>query len=68
MVTNQEESVEFFITLDMIGHYFTKGLQGYQYHFCFNITHGLHDDDILSYNESRRGFLDEKNLKLKFYK
>ena len=30
-IINQEASVEFFPTLDMIGDYFTKALQGYQF-------------------------------------
>ena len=61
----QETSVEFCTTLDMIGYYFTKSLQGSQFrHFC-NIILGIHEDDIPAYNTSGRAFLEELKIKPK---
>ena len=42
----QEASVEFFPTFDMIGDYFTKALQGYQFRQFRNIIIGIHEDEI----------------------
>ena len=48
----EEECVDLCPTLDMIGNYFTKALQGS--HFCRfrNIILGIHEDEITSYNAS----------------
>ena len=51
-------------TLDRIGKYFTKALQGSQLCRFWNITIGIHEEDIPSYNVSRRVFLEEINIKL----
>ena len=67
-IVNQEASVEFFPTLDMIGDYFTKALQGYQFRRFCNIILGIHEDDIPAYNVSGRAFLEERKLKLNKYK
>ena len=42
--------MELCTTLDMIGDYFTKALQGYQFISLCNIIIGIHEDDITSYN------------------
>ena len=55
----------FFPILDMIGDYFTKALQGYQFRHFRNIIVGTHEDDIPAYNASGRDFLELKKLKLK---
>ena len=53
-IMKQEAYVEFCPTLNMIGDYFTKALQGYPF-FCFNnIIIGIHENDISSYNASPR--------------
>ena len=57
--------MELFPTLDMIGDYFTKALQGSQFHRFRNIILGIHKDDIPAYNTSGRDFLEERKLKLK---
>ena len=64
-IVNQEASVEFFPTLDMMGGYFTKSLQGYQFRRFRNIIIGIHEDDIPAYSASGRSFLEEPKLKLK---
>ena len=58
-IVNQEASVEFFPTLDMIGDYFTKALQGYQFRRFRNIILGIYEDDIPYYNASVRASLKE---------
>ena len=63
-ILKQEASVEFFPTLDMIGYYFTKALQGSQFRRFRNIILGIHKNDIPAYNASRRAFLEERKLKL----
>ena len=47
-INDQEAYVEFSPTLYMIGDYFTKSLQGYQFHCFCNIMLGIHKDDITS--------------------
>ena len=64
-IVKQEESVEFCPTLDMIGDYFTKALQGSQLRLFRNIILGIHEDEIPAYNASGRYFLEERKLKLK---
>ena len=49
---------------DMIGDYFTKALQVYQFHLFRNIILGIHDYDIPDYNASGRAFIEELKLKL----
>ena len=61
----QDSSVEFCLTLDRIGDYFTKALHGSQFHCFRNIILGIHEDNIPSYNASGRAFLEERQLKLK---
>ena len=57
--------MEFFTTLDMIGDYFTKALQGSQFRQFRNIILGIHEDDIPVYKASGRVVLEERKLKLK---
>ena len=57
--------MEFCPTLDMIGDYFKRALQGYQFCRFRNIILGIHKDDIPAYNASGRDFLEELKLKLK---
>ena len=61
----QEASVEFCPNLDMIGDYFTKALQVYQFRWFRNIVIGIHEDDVPAYNASGRAFIEERKLKLK---
>ena len=65
MIINQEASVEFCPTFDMIGDYFTKALLGSQFRRFQNTILGIHDDDIPDYNTSGRYFLEERKLKFK---
>ena len=62
---NQDTSVEFCPTFDMIGDYFTKALQGSQFRRFRNIVLGIHEDDIPAYNASGRALLEEQKPKLK---
>ena len=64
-ITNQEESVELCPTLDMIGDYFMKVLQGYQFRRFHNIILGIHEDEIPAYNASVRALLEERKIKFK---
>ena len=64
-IMKQEASAEFCPTFDMIGGYFTKALQGYQFCQFRNIVLGIHEDDIPAYNTSGRALIEERNLKLK---
>ena len=57
--------MEFFPTFDMIGDYFTKALQGYQFRRFRNIVLGIHEDEIPAYNAFGRALLEEQKLKLK---
>ena len=61
----QEASVEFCPTFDIIGDYFTKALQGSQFHQSRKIVIGIHEDEIPAYNTSGRALLEEQKLKLK---
>ena len=62
--TNQEASVEFFPTLDMIVDYLTKALQGYQFRCFRNIILGIHKYYIFLYSVSGRALPEERNIKL----
>ena len=64
-IMNQEASVEFCPTFDMIRNYFTKALQGSQFRRFRNIVLGIHKDDILAYNASGRALLEELKIKLR---
>ena len=64
-IINQEESVEFCPTFDMIGDYFTKALQGSQFRRFRSIVVGIHKDDTPAYNASGRALLEERKLKFK---
>ena len=64
-IVNQEASVELPPTLDMIGDYFTKALQGSQFCQFRIIIIGIHEDDIPAYNGSGRALIEELKLKLK---
>ena len=57
-IVNQEASVEFCPTLDMIGDYFKKALQGSQFRRFRNIILGIHEDNIPAYNASGRDYLE----------
>ena len=59
-----EASMELCTTLDMIGDYLTKALQGSQLSCFSNIILGIYEDAIPSYNESRRTLIEERNIKL----
>ena len=56
--------MELYPTLDMIGDYFTKALEGQQYRHFHNIILGIHEDEIPTYNEPRRALLKEQKVKL----
>ena len=56
--------MQFCPTLDMIGYYFTKALQGYQFCHDCNIIIGIHKDNINSYNASGIALLEEQNIKI----
>ena len=60
----QEASVECFTTLEMIGDYFTKALQGSQLRRFRNIILGIHEDDIPAYNAPGRALFEELKIKL----
>ena len=55
--------MDFFPTLDMIGGYFIKKLQGSQFRRFRIIILGIHEDDIPAYNAYRRDLLEERKLK-----
>ena len=57
--------MEFCPTLDIIGYYFTKELQGYQFCRFRDIILGIYEDDIPAYNASVRALFEEQKLKLK---
>ena len=57
-IIRQEASVEFCPTFYMIGDFFKKTLQGSQFSLFRNIILGIHEDDILAYNASRKAFLE----------
>ena len=61
----QEESKKFCHTLDMIGDYLKKALQGSKFRLFCNIILGIHEDDVPACNTSGRAFLEEWKLKLK---
>ena len=63
-ILNQEAYVEFSPTLDTIGNYFTKALQGSQFSRFQNIIIGIHEDEIQDYNASGRSLPEEQKLKL----
>ena len=63
-ITNQKLSMDSCTTLDMIRDYFMKTLHGSQFRRFRNIIIGIHEDDIPSYNVSRRSFLEEIKIKL----
>ena len=67
-IMNLEASVEFCPTLDTIGYFPTKSLQGSQFRIFSNIVLGIHEDDIPSYNSYGRDFLEERKLTLRKYK
>ena len=58
-IMNQESSIKFCPTLDMIGDYFKKSLQGSKFCLFRNIILGIHEDDIPSYNAPGRELLEE---------
>ena len=58
----QEESVEFYTTLEIIGDYFTKESQGSQLRCFRNIIIDIHEDDIPAYTPSGRALLEERKL------
>ena len=63
-ITKQELSIKICPTLDMIGDYLTKTLQGSQFCCICNTIIGIHEDDIPSYNISGRAFIEERKIKL----
>ena len=67
-ITKQEASVEFCPTLENIGDYFKKAIQGSKFHCFRNIILGIHKDFISAYNASGRAFIEEQKLRLKIEK
>ena len=57
-IMNQEASVEFCPTFDMIRDYFTKALQGSQFRRFHNIVLGIHEDEIPAYNAYGRALIE----------
>ena len=64
-IMNQDTSVEFCPTFDMIGDYFTNALQGSQFCRFRNIVLGIHEDEIPAYDVSGRALIEERKLKMK---
>ena len=54
--------MEFCPTLDMIGDYLTKAMQGSKFRRFSNIILGIHEDDIPSYNMSGIELIEEKKI------
>ena len=52
--------MEYFPTLEIIGDYLTKALQGSQFCRFRNIILGIHEDNIPTYSTSGRALLDKK--------
>ena len=50
-IINQEASMEVFPTLEIIGDYFTKALQGSQFHQSRKIVIGIHEDEYIIYSK-----------------
>ena len=46
--------------LGMTGDYFTMAMQGSKFRFFPNIILGIHEDDIPSYNASRRALIEKR--------
>ena len=67
-ITNQEAYVELCTILDMIGDYFTKALQEYQFRRFCNIIIGIHENYIPSYNFSVRALIEERKINLEWDK
>ena len=63
-IKKQESSVEFCTTLYMMGGYFIKALQGYQFLPLHNIILGIHKYNIPYYNVSGIALIDEQKIKL----
>ena len=61
-IMDLEASVEFCPTLDMIGDYLTKAMQGSKFRRFSNIILGIHEDDIPSYNMSGIELIEEKKI------
>ena len=61
---NQEAYMELCPTLDMIGDYFAKAIQGSQFCCFCNIILGIQEYDIPSYNESGIEILEEWNIEI----
>ena len=57
--------MEFCLTLDIIGDYFKKSLQVFQFYRYRNIIIDIYEYDIPSYNESERAIFEEQKIKLK---
>ena len=56
--------MELYPILDMIGDYFTKALQEYQFRLFCNTIIGIHEDDIPSYNAYARALIEDQKVKL----
>ena len=57
--------MEFCPTLEIIGDYFTKSLQGSQFRQLRNIILGIHEDYIPACKASGKALLEEQKLKPK---
>ena len=57
--------MDFYPTLDMLGGYFTKALQGSQFRYFCHIFIVVHKYDIPSYNMPVIEFIEELKIKLK---
>ena len=51
-------------TLDMIGYYFAKALQRYQFRCFHNIILGIHENEITPYNASGIALIEEIKIEL----
>ena len=64
-ITKEKAYVDFYPTLDMLGFYFTKTLQGSQFRYFCHIFIVVHKYDIPSYNMPVIEFIEELKIKLK---
>ena len=56
-ISKDEISIEYYPTLEMIGAYFTKPLQGRQFRNFRNIVLGIEEDSIAWYNAEARAYI-----------
>ena len=61
---NQEASMWLFLTLCMVGDYFTKAIQGSQFRRFLDIVPVIHEDYIPSYNAPGKALFEEQKINL----